>query len=128
MDNKYLNLDVRSLHTFLVIIETGSITAAANQLNITQSAVSHGLEKLRGIFQDQLFIRAGRGIKPTPRAEQLFKELKPLLANINALTQQDVFEPADASISWTIPPMTFREILFYLRFMNGYQNRLSIFL
>jgi DNA-binding transcriptional LysR family regulator len=108
MDNKYLNLDVRSLHTFLVIIETGSITAAANQLNITQSAVSHGLEKLRGIFQDQLFIRAGRGIKPTPRAEQLFKELKPLLANINALTQQDVFEPADASISWTIAANDFQ--------------------
>lgn len=108
MDNKYLNLDVRSLHTFLIIMETGSITATANQLNITQSAVSHGVEKLRGIFQDQLFLRAGRGIKPTPRAEQLFKELKPLLANISALTQNTEFNPAEANIHWTVAANDFQ--------------------
>lgn len=108
MDNNYLNLDVRLLHTFLIVMETGSITATANQLNITQSAVSHGLEKLRGIFQDQLFLRAGRGITPTPRAEQLFQELKPLLANIRALTQNAEFTPAEASISWTVAANDFQ--------------------
>jgi len=108
MDNKYLNLDVRLMHTFLVVMETGSITAAANQLNITQSAVSHGLEKLRGVFQDQLFLRAGRGIKPTPRAEQLYKELKPVLANIRALTQSTAFNPTEASISWTVAANDFQ--------------------
>ena len=98
----YLNLDIRALHTFLTIMETGSITAAANQLNVTQSAVSHGLEKLRGIFQDELFLRAGRGIKPTPRAERLFDELKPLLANVKALTEAAEFKPKTAEINWTI--------------------------
>lgn len=98
----YLNLDIRALHTFLTIMETGSITAAANQLNVTQSAVSHGLEKLRGIFQDELFLRAGRSIKPTPRAERLFDELKPLLANVKALTEAAEFKPETAEISWTI--------------------------
>lgn len=98
----YLNLDIRALHTFLTIMETGSITAAANQLNVTQSAVSHGLEKLRGIFQDELFLRAGRGITPTPRAEQLFDELKPLLANIKALTEVTEFKPETAEVSWTV--------------------------
>nr|CAA6819247.1 MAG: Unknown protein [uncultured Thiotrichaceae bacterium] len=31
----YLNLDIRALHTFLIIMETGSITATANRLNVT---------------------------------------------------------------------------------------------
>lgn len=106
--NSYLNLDIRALNTFLIIIETSSITATANQLNITQSAVSHGLEKLRGIFQDELFLRAGRGIKPTPRAKQLHEELRPLLANIRALTKAADFEPAKAQINWTIAANDFQ--------------------
>ena len=61
MDNsRYLNLEVRALHKFLIIMETGSITETANRLNVTQSAVSHCLDKLREIFQDPLFLRAGR--------------------------------------------------------------------
>lgn len=106
--NSYLNLDIRALHTFLIIMETGSITATANQLNVTQSAVSHGLEKLRGIFQDELFLRAGRGIKPTPRSQQLFKELKPLLANIKTLTEAADFTPATAAITWNIAANDFQ--------------------
>jgi len=117
--NSYLNLDIRVLNTFLIIMDTGSITATANQLNITQSAVSHGLEKLRGIFQDELFLRAGRGIKPTPRAIQLQEELKPLLANIRALTEVTDFEPSRAKINWTVAANDFqRDILlpdFYQR-------------
>ena len=108
MDNNYLNLDVRLLHTFLMIMETGSITATANQLNITQSAVSHGLDKRRVIFQDQLFLRAGRGIKPTTRAEALYKELKPLLENIRALTQSTEFVPSESTVSWTVAANDFQ--------------------
>jgi len=106
--NSYLNLDIRVLNTFLIIIETGSITAAANKLNVTQSAVSHSLEKLRGIFQDELFLRAGRGIKPTPRALQIFEELKPLLSNIRALTEATDFEPSKAVINWTVAANDFQ--------------------
>lgn len=106
--SSYLNLDIRALHNFLIIMETGSITATANQLNVTQSGVSHSLEKLREIFQDPLFLRAGRGIKPTPRAQQLFEELKPMLANMKALTQSIDFEPATADIHWTIAANDFQ--------------------
>lgn len=127
MDNKYLNLDVRLLHTFLIVMETNSITAAANQLNITQSAVSHGLEKLRGIFQDQLFLRAGRGIKPTPRAEQLFKELKPLLTNIRALTQNTEFNPTEANISWTVAANDFQRDIVLPAFYKRVSQKIKRF-
>ena len=127
MDNKYLDLDVRLLHTFRTIMETGSITAAANQLNISQSAVSHGLEKLRGIFKDQLFLRAGRGIKPTPRAEQLFEELKPLLANIRALTQSTEFNPAEANIHWTVAANDFQRDVVLPKFYKRVSKQVKRF-
>ena len=102
--SSYLNLDMRLLNTFLVIMETQWLTAAANQLNVSQSAVSHGLKRLRVIFGDELFIRVGRGIKPTLRAQQLYEEFKPMLANIRVLSEATEFDPdkAKANISWTV--------------------------
>lgn len=100
--SSYLNLDMRLLNTFLVIMETQSLTAAAYQLNVSQSAVSHGLKRLRVIFGDQLFIRVGRGIKPTLRAQQLYEEFKPMLANIRVLSEATEFDPHKANISWTV--------------------------
>lgn len=48
------------------VYEHGSITKAANALHITQPAVSHALGRLRGKFDDPLFIRHGRQVVPTP--------------------------------------------------------------
>lgn len=127
VDNNYLNLDMRLLHTFLVTMETGSITAAADKLNVSQSAVSHSLEKLRGIFQDQLFLRAGRSIKPTPRAEFLSKELQPLLANLRTLTQSTEFDPAIANLSWTVAANDFQRDIILPAFYKRVAPQLSHF-
>lgn len=107
----YLSLDLRVLYTFLIIMDTSSITASANQLNITQSAVSHSLDKLREIFQDPLFIRSGRGITPTPRAIELANELRPLLKQIEALTTPPHFNPAEAELKWVVAANDFQRDL-----------------
>jgi DNA-binding transcriptional LysR family regulator len=49
-------------------IEERSVTRAAQRLGVTQSAVSHLLDKLRGIVGDPLFVKSGRGIVPTAHA------------------------------------------------------------
>eukprot|EP01034_Spumella_vulgaris_P023529 gene23529-29753_t len=64
-------LDGHLLQLLLAVLETGSITAAAERLGVTQSAVSHLLDKLRAITGDPLFVKRGRGIVPTARAEAL---------------------------------------------------------
>src|SRR5256885_13180362 len=61
-------LDGRLLQLLLAVLETGSVTAAAQRLGVTQSAVSHLLDKLRAITGDRLFVRQGRGIAPTAHA------------------------------------------------------------
>src|SRR4051812_18192805 len=61
------------LHT---VLEESSTTRAAKRLNVTQSAVSNGLARLRTALGDPLFVRSGRGLVATPRAH----ELRPLVA------------------------------------------------
>ncbi|MDE1951145.1 MAG: LysR family transcriptional regulator, partial [Burkholderiales bacterium] len=53
------DLDGHLLQLLVAVIEEGSITRAAHRLGVTQSAVSHLLDKLRVIVGDPLFIRSG---------------------------------------------------------------------
>ena len=64
----HLSLDGNTLRTFLTVLDEASVTRAAERLGVSQSAVSHTLDKLRATFNDPLFIRVGRGIEPTARA------------------------------------------------------------
>jgi len=67
----HLDLDGHLLQLLLVVLDEGSITRSARRLNVGQSAVSHLLNKLRAIVGDSLFVKSGRGIVPTTRAQEL---------------------------------------------------------
>ena len=67
----HLDLDGHLLQLLVAVHEEGSITRAAQRLGVTQSAVSHLLDKLRGIVGDPLFVKSGRGILPTAMADLL---------------------------------------------------------
>ena len=58
--NSYLDIDGNLLQLFVLVFEENSVTRAAERLGITQSAVSHGMNKLRKITNDPLFVRSGR--------------------------------------------------------------------
>jgi hypothetical protein len=61
----HLDLDGHLLRLLLAVVDEGSITRAAQRLGVTQSAVSHLLDKLRAIVGDPLFVKSGRGIVAT---------------------------------------------------------------
>ncbi|MCP4382439.1 MAG: LysR family transcriptional regulator [Hyphomicrobiales bacterium] len=88
-----LDLDGHILRTFLVVLENSSVSAAAEQLNVTQSAVSHSLAKLRKILGDPLFVRSGIGVTPTSTAIALKGPVQQALDNLNALTEHRCFDP-----------------------------------
>jgi len=98
----FSDLDGRGLQLFLAVYEEGAVTRAATRLSVTQSAVSHGLERLRGILGDPLFVRSGRGIVPTPRAEALVEPARRLLTSMKAMAEMAEFDPAEAQGSFTI--------------------------
>ena len=95
-------LDGRALRLFLLVLEEGSVTAAAARLNVTQSAVSHALKRLRTIVGDPLFVRNGKGIAPTRRAEALAADVRTILGSMQALASQRRFHPSSVVAEFAI--------------------------
>lgn len=87
-------LDLNLLKALDALIETRSVTRAADRLGLSQPAVSGMLARLRDVFSDPLFLRTQRGILPTPRAEALAAPVRRMLAEIETLLQPAAFDPA----------------------------------
>ena len=64
-------VDLNLLKTFEALHDESSASRAALRLGVTQSAISAGLRRLREVYGDPLFVRTGRGLAPTLRANQL---------------------------------------------------------
>jgi DNA-binding transcriptional LysR family regulator len=88
------DIDGRLLQLLLAVTEERSVTRAAARLDVTQSAVSHQLDRLRAITGDPLFVKSGRGIVPTARAEALADHARRLLDELRAFAQGGSFDPA----------------------------------
>jgi LysR family transcriptional regulator, mexEF-oprN operon transcriptional activator len=69
-------VDLNLLKIFEALFEEGGASRAAIRLDMTQSAVSAALRRLRELYADTLFVRTGRGLAPTSRAQ----ELKPVIS------------------------------------------------
>ncbi len=89
-------IDLNRLLVLAVVLEEGGVSRAARRLGRTQSAVSHALAELRRDLDDELVVRMGRGLTPTPYAEALRAPLATLLEQLGALTRRTAFEPATA--------------------------------
>ena len=98
----YLGLDGNALTTFLTVLEEMSVSRAAERLGVTQSAVSHTLDKLRIIFDDPLFVRVGRGIESTARARDLQASVESVLDDLKSLTDHREFDPQVEQMAFTI--------------------------
>ena len=96
------DLDGHLLQLLLAVVEEGSITRAAHRLGVTQSAVSHLLDKLRAIVGDPLFVKSGRGIVPTARALALAAQARLLLEDMRRFVTPEQFDPAQLVMTLTI--------------------------
>jgi len=73
------NVDLNLLTVFDAVMQLHNITRAANMLGMSQPAVSNAVARLKIMFNDDLFVRHGRGIQPTMRARQLFGPVRQAL-------------------------------------------------
>lgn len=98
IENDLRRLDLNLLLAFRALMQTRSVTLAAERLFLGQPAMSGALKRLRTAFQDELFVRTPQGMVPTPRARELWRRIEPLLAAVHqAVTQPAGFIPADAA-------------------------------
>ena len=85
------NLDLNLLVIFDAIMQEQSITAAAQRLSMTQPSVSNAVSRMRHAWGDPLFVKMGRGIRPTPYAAQLWRETGEALHTIRGATVKERF-------------------------------------
>jgi DNA-binding transcriptional LysR family regulator len=95
-------LDLNLLRVFDALIEERSVTRAAARLNITPSAVSHALARLRDLFEDQLFVRGPQGMQATPRAAEIGPRLRDGLHQLEMALTPRAFEPLASDRVFTI--------------------------
>ncbi len=108
----WLDLDVHALRLLVAVVEAGSITKASHALGVTQSAVSHQIDKLRTITADPLFVKSGRGIVATARARHLADEARTLLRDLERFAHAGEFDPARWQATVTIAANDFqRDVL-----------------
>ncbi len=89
------NLDLNLLTVFEAIYETGSITRGAVRLALSQSATSHALARLRDVCGDELFVRNGQGVIPTPVAQHIYPAIRRSLDGLRqSIGEARGFDPA----------------------------------
>lgn len=95
-------LDLNLLKSFQALIAERHVGRAAKKMNVTQPAMSHTLSRLRKSFDDELFIRSGRGMEPNARALQLSEKVTQILDEIGTLFEAEEFDPAAINIRFRI--------------------------
>lgn len=95
-----LPLDLNLLRLFDAVYRTRSVSRAALALNLSQPAASQGLTRLRLQLRDALFVRAGGGVRPTPRAERLAAAVQQALRTVEAaINENEAFDPKTAAMT-----------------------------
>ena len=87
-------IDLNLLRVFDAIFEDRNLALAGKRLNLSQSAISHALGRMRDVLGDDLFVRTGRGMEPTVRALAMATQVRGALAQIKAALGVDRFDPA----------------------------------
>lgn len=93
MESTLRGVDLNLLTVFDAVMQEQNITRAAHNLGMSQPAVSNAVARLKVMFNDELFMRQGRGIQPTQRARQLFGPVRQALQLIRNELPSSIFSP-----------------------------------
>ncbi|MEY4751434.1 MAG: hypothetical protein RIQ60_3648 [Pseudomonadota bacterium] len=112
----FRTLDLNLLRVFDVVMAERNLTRAADQLAMTQPAVSNALRRLRDSVGEALFTRSAFGVKPTARAEALWPAVQAALNQLRETLEPSDYDPraqphgflvamADATAAHILPPL-----------------------
>lgn len=90
-------VDLNLLVLFEVVLKERHVGRAAIRLNLSPSAVSHGLRRLRRLFDDPLFLRTPKGVVPSARAAELAQPIADILARVKSVVSSADFAPTTST-------------------------------
>jgi len=118
------DLDLNLLVVFNQLLIERRVSKVADNLGLTQPAVSNSLARLRKLLGDDLFLRTPSGMEPTPFAEQLAEPVTYALGMIHgALNQRSTFEPKASTRAFTIGMTDIGEIYFLPELINSLRQQ-----
>src|ERR1700722_19514232 len=86
-------MDLRQLELFLAVMDTSSVTLAAQKMYITPGAVSLQLHNLAAELRTDLFVRAGKKLEPTPNAYRLAEHARNVFKQVRQIEQEFENDP-----------------------------------
>ena len=90
-------IDLNLLAVLDALLQERHVTAAARRLHTSQPVVSRALSRLRELLDDELLVRVGQRMHPTPRALALAQPLHQALAGLRRVVRPERFDPATAT-------------------------------
>jgi DNA-binding transcriptional LysR family regulator len=92
------------------LMQERSVTRAARRLALSQPAMSHTLRRLRDLFDDELFVRSGQEMSPTPRANEVIGPVRAALRELGAVFESaQPFRPAEVRATFRISAFDFAQ-------------------
>lgn len=85
--NQFRQIDLNLLVYLDALLRERNVTRAAEQLNITQPAMSNGLKRLRNLLNDPVLVRTSEGMMPTERALSMQPQVRQVLYSIEEVIQ-----------------------------------------
>lgn len=120
---RFKGLDLNLLIAFDVLVDEGSVTRAADRLNVSQPAMSASLARLRDYFGNPLLVQQGRRMIPTAEAIALQRELKPLLGRLDQLLAiSTMFDPAVSDRTFRICASDYMVAVLFNRVISRLQQ------
>ena len=97
------SVDLNLLVALDALLSERHVTKASERVGLSQPAMSNALNRLRGMFGDELLVRTSTGMKATPRATELVEPLRQLLRQVERVLESDSgFDPATSERTFTV--------------------------
>lgn len=109
-----MNIRVKDLNLLIIfdaLMGELNVSRAAETLGLSQPAMSNALSRLRDDFGDPLFVRASRGVKPTPKALEIRENIGEILRLTSKLYEHQEFQPSQIKGRFNIASTDFFEHL-----------------
>lgn len=113
------SLDLNLLVALEALLKTQSVSRAAETVNLSQPAMSRALERLRHVLKDPVLVRAGRGMRLTPRGEALQGPVDEAMSRIRAIMGPQGFDPESCERVFDIVTADYISYLFLPRLLQS---------
>ncbi|MGQ0620894.1 MAG: LysR family transcriptional regulator [Panacagrimonas sp.] len=118
------DLDFKLIYVFEALLRLKNVSRAAEDLDMSQPALSQALAKLRRLFGDPLFVRTSEGMTPTPCALSLSGPLLEMARIYRECVQhQRRFDPASSEHTFSIAASDIGELVFIPKLMQALDGR-----